>query len=458
MQKFIDEKIMESRLIVKNFGPIKEVNLDLRNVNVFIGPQSTGKSALAKIYTIFKAPRKFFYKIDPENKILNINNEKALKEFEEVLIEYNIHSFLKEDSEIEFESDLHNFTYKNGTIEYVPKLFNTIKNIEELYTTDFNNNKTKIIEGLKELANSFIFFNIRALKILAKDEKTPPLLSDNYFDNIDESNSIEVFDMIKNHEADLSTNTALYIPAERNFINIIKKSALNLILNKVPIPKHILSFGAELEKLSINEIDLSFIQGSLVYKNIDGEDRIYFNNNESIMLTEAASGIQSVVPILSAINNKKTLHHRSFVIEEPELNLFPTAQYELIQQLELNRLDPNPSWSDFGSIHTYTTHSPYVLSALNNLLYANKVKSILNQRSMLIENISLDDLLNKTDAKIKAIVKADIKPESFTAYQIKNGYAELIFNRETGLIDDNFIDESSDILNDDFDKLMELTK
>ena len=78
MQKFIDEKIMESRLIVKNFGPIKEVNLDLRNVNVFIGPQSTGKSALAKIYTIFKAPRKFFYKIDPENKILNINNEKAL--------------------------------------------------------------------------------------------------------------------------------------------------------------------------------------------------------------------------------------------------------------------------------------------------------------------------------------------------------------------------------------------
>ena len=77
---------------------------------------------------------------------------------------------------------------------------------------------------------------------------------------------------------------------------------------------------------------------------------------------------------------------------------------------------------------------------------------------MLIENISLDDLLNKTDAKIKAIVKADIKPESFTAYQIKNGYAELIFNRETGLIDDNFIDESSDILNDDFDKLMELTK
>jgi predicted ATPase len=50
---------MQSQLIVKNFGPIKSVNLDLKNVNVFIGPQASGKSALAKIYTIFKAPRKF---------------------------------------------------------------------------------------------------------------------------------------------------------------------------------------------------------------------------------------------------------------------------------------------------------------------------------------------------------------------------------------------------------------
>ena len=38
-----------SRLIVKNIGPIKSVDIELKKVNVFMGPQSCGKSTLAKI-------------------------------------------------------------------------------------------------------------------------------------------------------------------------------------------------------------------------------------------------------------------------------------------------------------------------------------------------------------------------------------------------------------------------
>jgi len=252
----------------------------------------------------------------------------------------------------------------------------------------------------------------------------------------------------------LSTNTALYIPAERNFINIIKKSALNLLNNNVPIPKHILSFGAALEKIDIKEINLDFIQNNLIYKNVNGEDKIYFGNDESIMLTEAASGIQSVVPILASILNNKN-GHQSFVIEEPELNLFPSAQYELIQLLELNRKDPIPDWEDYGSIHTYTTHSPYILSALNNLLYSYKVgiNILINDT----HDIDYKIIIQKRD-NLRKIIKAEINPDSFTAYQIKDGHAILIFDRESGLIKDNYIDEASDAINDDFDKLMELNK
>jgi predicted ATPase len=97
---------MESKLTVKNFGPIKNVSLDLRNVNVFIGPQATGKSALAKLYTIFKAPRKFFYKnVSDKNDKLIIDNERTAKEFIEVFEEYNIGSFLKSTTEIQFDSE-----------------------------------------------------------------------------------------------------------------------------------------------------------------------------------------------------------------------------------------------------------------------------------------------------------------------------------------------------------------
>ncbi|HTC00164.1 MAG TPA: AAA family ATPase [Ferruginibacter sp.] len=452
------DNIMESKLIVKNFGPIKEVELDLRNVNVFIGPQSTGKSALAKIYTIFKAPRKFFYKIGTESSALVLDHEKAIKEFKDVFVEYNILSFLKDKTEIKFESELHIFEYKDKTICYEPKLFNTITALEGL-SADFEINKDAIIEGLSNIADKFVFFNIGASKILLSKDELDNNSAHNreYLNNLNSDNCKRVFDLIKSQEADLSTNTALYIPAERSFSNIIKKSALNLIKNKVPIPEHILSFGAELEKLDIKEIDLDFIQKGLIYKNINDEDKIYFEDDQSIMLTEAASGIQSLVPILTSILNKINVFHKSFVIEEPELNLFPSAQYELIQCLESNRRDPIPLWEDFGSIHTYTTHSPYILSALNNLLYAHKVRQKLYSSSR-PDTKSFTDHYKDCDVLIKKIVKEVINPASFTAYQIKDGHAELIFDRENGLIDDNYIDEATDVINEDFDKLMELTK
>ena len=34
---------------IENIGPIKKVDIDLNKINVFIGPQSSGKSTIAKI-------------------------------------------------------------------------------------------------------------------------------------------------------------------------------------------------------------------------------------------------------------------------------------------------------------------------------------------------------------------------------------------------------------------------
>lgn len=40
---------MEGRLIVENFGPIKKVDIQLNKLMVLIGPQSGGKSTIAKL-------------------------------------------------------------------------------------------------------------------------------------------------------------------------------------------------------------------------------------------------------------------------------------------------------------------------------------------------------------------------------------------------------------------------
>src|SRR5579864_7254235 len=111
-QKHIFESItglnfMDSKLIVKNFGPIKEVELHLKNVNVFIGQQASGKSALAKLYTIFKAPRKFFESKNEGEEISSTFSDDMEMDFKKVLKEYNIDSFLDSQTEVEFESELH---------------------------------------------------------------------------------------------------------------------------------------------------------------------------------------------------------------------------------------------------------------------------------------------------------------------------------------------------------------
>ena len=37
------------RLTIRNVGPVKSVDINLNKVNVFIGPQSSGKSTIAKV-------------------------------------------------------------------------------------------------------------------------------------------------------------------------------------------------------------------------------------------------------------------------------------------------------------------------------------------------------------------------------------------------------------------------
>ena len=41
---------LEEKLIIRNFGPISGVELNLRRVNVLIGDPGTGKSTVAKVF------------------------------------------------------------------------------------------------------------------------------------------------------------------------------------------------------------------------------------------------------------------------------------------------------------------------------------------------------------------------------------------------------------------------
>jgi predicted ATPase len=45
------------KVIIKDFGPIKDVSLEIKDLMVFVGPQASGKSTIAKVIFFFKSLR-----------------------------------------------------------------------------------------------------------------------------------------------------------------------------------------------------------------------------------------------------------------------------------------------------------------------------------------------------------------------------------------------------------------
>ena len=120
-------------------------------------------------------------------------------------------------------------------------------------------------------------------------------------------------------------------------------------------------------------------------------------------------------------------HHSNFIIEEPEQNLFPETQRDLVYYLfEKLKLEKEHSI-------TITTHSPYILYSINNCIMANIVKEKMNP---------------KDKEKLRCI-ESDITPDSISIYQIENGQINRIQN-EDGLISDNYFDNKMKELMDDF--------
>lgn len=456
---------MKSKLIVKNFGPIESATLNLSNVNVFIGPQASGKSTLAKLYTICKSPI-LFHDLK-NNKFPNypfFENETiksdlfaaSFQKFKDSLGFYSILDFYNSKSEIEFNCPTHYLLIKNNKIVFEDKF--EINKIVTVFERGDITETIKLFSSFRKKSENFnqrfafdIFYN-RNFEFI---KKNPETWVDDFhqfrknLDNIDSLSDNEIKNLlaaIKNIKSEIFNNNALYIPSERTIVGLLKQAALNISNFNIPIPKHLLDYAAKYNSATfeIKEFDLSFIKPGSFYRNVKGDDYIYYSQRKRIRLSESASGIQSIIPILIPIQNKKgneffNNSQYSFVIEEPETNLFPKAQYELLKFLEKNRND-DLGKIDKGIIHTYTTHSPFILSSLNNMLYAFK-KGNKSQKAV--------------KEKIVKILEASnwINPDHFSAYQIVDGKAKSIMDRKTGLIKENVIDYVSEDIVDDFRKI-----
>jgi hypothetical protein len=126
-----------------------------------------------------------------------------------------------------------------------------------------------------------------------------------------------------------------------------------------------------------------------------------------------------------------------FYIEEPEGHIFPETQREIVQYFA--------ELANSAELHariTVTTHSPYILSAFNNLIEASQVVAAKPE---------LKD-------EVAKLIPAQywVEPEDFRAYAIEDGVLKSIVAQDTGLVSANYLDRVSETIGMEFDELLRL--
>lgn len=166
----------------------------------------------------------------------------------------------------------------------------------------------------------------------------------------------------------------------------------------------------------------------------DGE-KIYFDKNHYVKLQYASSGQHEALWILMLcyiiiLENRKTF----LVVEEPEAHLFPEAQQWIVELLALTA-----NTADCKIM--ITTHSPYILTSLNVLLLSHAIEKQTTQNAVVKRNCRLAS--GRT-----AAYKLEDKSN--------DGYIlSCIMDFESGLIEADYIDNVSRIINAAIDRLLE---
>ena len=125
---------------------------------------------------------------------------------------------------------------------------------------------------------------------------------------------------------------AIYIPAERMIISLLAKVNFGIQSAGISLPQFIIDYGAVFENARQEIKFATFPEFNLHYLFSDGRDNIKWNGS-SVTLSESSTGLQSLFPLLLVIKSYSVNGPRKmnllFIIEEPELNLYPATQKKL---------------------------------------------------------------------------------------------------------------------------------
>jgi ABC-type cobalamin/Fe3+-siderophores transport system ATPase subunit len=418
------------RIIIHQFGPIRNVELEINNLMVFIGPQASGKSTISKSIYFFKSLRddliKYFFECIEKNSF-----NKHMGNYARIIR----NKFLQFWGPTYHQSDIH-IQYYFSQEKYITLKMKG-KYIDPVFSADFQKNILLLAKEIQLFSERLTIRNPSILSsgdyIVLESEKQ------SFLRKIE----LEISNLFDDDRA------LLFIPAGRSLLSTISDQLqtihphkldflMRAFIDRINYSKPL--FGKSLQEivqdrkmLTYNIVDnetvdlaIDFIEKILkgTYK-FDGEgEKIFYEKSKYVKINFASSGQQESIWILLLIFLQILDKTNSFVVfEEPEAHLYPEAQKQIIDLIALLLNSGNNQI-------VITTHSPYILSSLNNLFFAQVTG--LKSKNKVSQLVPEKTWLNSKDAQ---------------AYFIENGSLESIIDQETGLLQTEAIDKASGLIN-----------
>eukprot|EP01012_Entosiphon_sulcatum_P056339 TRINITY_DN79986_c0_g1_i1.p1 TRINITY_DN79986_c0_g1~~TRINITY_DN79986_c0_g1_i1.p1 ORF type:complete len:441 (+),score=33.81 TRINITY_DN79986_c0_g1_i1:227-1549(+) len=431
-------------LRISDFSCIDSAEIVLSDLTVIIGPQASGKSLVARLL-------KFFIDLPPNMVFAAIRGEKLREwtDFADFLFcqsfspgAWGDKSFL-----IEFEAGKFRVTLKRNL-----KKENGRKAIDisySSYAVDFYSNLSSIASEIKEIE--------------AKEGNDNAPLEYVAFA------SVRRF-AIRNLTADLGADYVsrqLFIPAGRSFFTSMGK-AINAFIESESVDLETVEFGrryiearefAKARRFGRDDGRSTFL-GSSVFQSLYrgtlhfDKDIEYLKteDNRTIPISMLSSGQQELYPLLLTLESfigrvkvRSKIRHEELLfppanslvyIEEAEAHLFPPAQSvmaEFFARIVARK--------QLGTRMFLTTHSPYILAKLNNLVKAGAIKAQYG---------------SKITKRLEGVVSsgAQLSPGTVSAYAIidRNACSITI----DGMIDSAYLDRVTDDITNEFSELLDM--
>ncbi|MBU3809593.1 MAG: ATP-binding protein [Candidatus Phocaeicola faecipullorum] len=332
------------RILIRNFGPIKDAELQLGQVNIITGLQSSGKSCILKVACYcsyvekrielsqrtqeFSSGTSFIDLMTGYYDIANYIQDKTYIEYEGVCMKFSYDNSVKKFT-MEWKSS--RWEYKRSKVTYIPADRNLVASIPGWSSMPLDKNMIEFMANWD-----------KARKFLKEENNLLNLGISYIYDSSSNSDSIVLENgkplKLKEGSSGIQSLLPMYVHLDYITSGQYKDNNVKISYEQAEERKNLLStiYASLYRKDKTDETLITFQVGGYDYSFSDVDEANRF---------------------MIIYDSYLHTHHSDIYLEEPENNLFPPTQCQFIRWL----VEAIKKHNDTLFI---ATHSPYILNEL----------------------------------------------------------------------------------------------